>query len=182
MWKPAQTAQELFAPNEGTKTQAVLLALHAAACCLSSGDLAKRTGVKEPNVNTYLSRMIKTNQVTKPSRGWYMAVGLPYRDRIKGVIDVLRRCPKVKATNEVKAKYAPDFAPPEATYMILTAVAIKEIEAGFCDGKDCLNSLKHRGLAVFNSDTVWLIGDDWEEKERKPQANPFSFKMPWETT
>jgi hypothetical protein len=64
--------------------------------------------------------------------------------------------------------------------MILTDVAIKEIEAGFVDAKGALTSLKHRGLAVFNSDTTWLIGDDWEEAERTPKPNPFAFKMPWE--
>ena len=128
---------------------------------------------------TYLGRLIKSNQVIKPSRGFYMAMNMPYRERIKGVIDVLKRCPKIKATNEIKERYAPNSAPPEATYMILTAVAIKEIEAGFVNGKDALTSLKHRGLAVFNSDTVWLIGDDWEETKPTPSANPFAFKMPW---
>jgi hypothetical protein len=109
-----------------------------------------------------------------------MAVGLLYRERIKGVIDILKRMQKTLATNEVKAMYAPNTAPPEATYMIFTPVAIKEIEAGFVDGKDCLTSLKHRGLAVFNSDTTWLIGDEWENTPRTPQTNPFAFKMPWE--
>lgn len=41
-------------------------------------------------------------------------------------------------------------------------------------------SLKIRGLAVFNSDTVWLIGDDWGERQPVQQPNPFAFKMPWE--
>jgi predicted transcriptional regulator len=158
----------------------VVQALHAAACCLTAGDIAKRTNISEKNVATYLGRLMKSEQVTKPSRGWYMAVGLQYRERIKGVIDILKRCKKTRATNEVKAMYAPNIAPPEATYMILTAVAIKEIEAGFVDGKDCLNSLKHRGLAVFNSDTTWLIGDDWEDLPRQMQQNPFAIKMPWE--
>ena len=181
MWKPAATTTELFAPSEGTKTQSVMLALHAAACCLTAGDVAIRTKITEKNVATYLGRLMKTNQVTRPSRGWYMAVGLPYRERIKGVIDVLKRCPKVRATSEVKAQYAPNSAPVEATYMILTDVAIKEIEAGFVDGKDCLTSLKHRNLAVFNSDTVWLIGDDWEEPQHQTKhANPFAMRMPWE--
>ena len=108
---------------------------------------------------------------------------LPYRERIKGVIDVLKRCPKTAATTEVKAQYAPDAdIPPEATYMILTAVAIKEIEAGFVNGKDCLQSLKIRGLVTFNSDTVWLIGNDWGgEPQPYLHPNPFAFKMPWET-
>ena len=181
MWKPAATTTELFAPSEGSKTQSVTLALHAAACCLTAGDIAIRTKINEKNVATYLGRLMKTNQVTRPSRGWYMAVGLPYRERIKGVIDVLKRCPKVRATTEVKAQYAPNSAPVEATYMILTDVAIKEIEAGFVDGKDCLTSLKHRNLAVFNSDTVWLIGDDWEEPQHQTKhANPFAMRMPWE--
>jgi len=181
MWKPAQTAQELFMPNEGTKIHNVLMALHAAACALTAGDLAVRTGISEKNVATYLGRLIKTNQVTRPSRGFYMAVNLPYRERIKGVIDVLKRCKKTKATSEVKAQYAPNDAPPEATYMILTDVAIKEIEAGFVNGKDALTSLKHRGLAKFNSDTVWLMGDDWEDPRQPTRHSvPFAFKMPWE--
>lgn len=179
MWKPAQTAAELFAPSEGTKTNSVLLALNAAACCLTAGDIAVRTGINEKNVATYLGRLLKSNMVTKPSRGFYMATGLPYRERIKGVIDVLRRCSKTVATPEVKARYAPNSAPLEATYMILTAVAIKEIEAGFVNGKDALQSLKIRGLATFNSDTVWLIGDDWEPVQSM-RSNPFAFKMPWE--
>lgn len=180
MWKPAQTVQELFAPNEGTKTQSVLLALHAAACCLTAGDIAIRTKVNEKNVATYLHRLLKANQVTRPSRGWYMAIGLPYRERTRGIIDILKRCPKIIATDEIKAQYAPDIAPPEASYMILTAVAIKEIEAGFTDGKDALTSLKHRGLAKFNSDTTWLIGYDWEQTVPLPKVNPFAMKMPWE--
>lgn len=180
MWKPAQTARELIAPASTTKTNDVLLALRTAACALTAGDISKRTNVSEKNVATYLGRLIKSDQVTRPSRGFYMAMGLPYRDRIQGVIDVLKRCPKIRATNEVKAQYAPNTAPPEASYMILTAVAIREIEAGFVNGRDCLQSLKHRGLAVFNSDTVWLIGDDWEVKPPISAANPFGFKMPWE--
>jgi hypothetical protein len=65
--------------------------------------------------------------------------------------------------------------------MILTAVAIKEIEAGFVNGKDALMSLKHRGLAVFNSDTLWLIGDDWETPQSPvQQSSPFAIKYPWE--
>jgi hypothetical protein len=181
MWKPAQTVQELYAPNEGTKASAVLLALSSAACCLTAGDISKRTSITEKNVATYLGRLMANNQVSKPSRGWYMAVGLPYRERIRGVIDVLRGCPKTPATAEVKAQYAPETAPPEATYMMLTDVAIREIEAGFVNGKDCLNSLKIRGLATFNSDSVWLIGDDWNEtRQPRMQTNPFAFKMPWE--
>jgi len=182
MWKPAITGHELSAPNEGTKAQSVLMALHAGACALTAGDLAKRTGITEKNVATYLGRLMKNDQVTKPSRGFYVAVGLPYRERIKGVIDVLKRCPKIRATNEVKAQYAPNSAPPEATYMILTEVAIREIEGSFVNGKDALMSLKHRSLASFNSDTVWLIGDDWEETPRQAQPNPFSFRMPWEVS
>jgi hypothetical protein len=181
MWKPAQTVEELLGPTEGTKTQAVMLALHAAACCLTAGDLGVRTGISEKNAATYLVRLMKTNQVSRPSRGWYMAVGLPYRERIKGVIDVLKRMPKTVATADIKAKYGPNVAPLEATYMILTPVAIKEIEAGFVDGKDCLNSLKFRGLAVFNSDTTWLIGDDWEPAQPVMKENPFAQqRMPWQ--
>lgn len=183
MWKPAMTARELWAPNEGTKTQSVVLALHAAACCLTAGDIAKRTEINEKNVATYLMRLLKSNQVIRPSRGFYMAANLPYRERLKGVIDVLRRCPsKYLVTDEIKLNYAPDGAPPDATYMILTAVAIKEIEAGFVNGKDALMSLKHRGLATFNSDSVWLLGDNWKETKPVPFINPFAFKMPWETT
>jgi hypothetical protein len=180
MWKPAITAAEMFAPSEGTKTSSVLLALNAAACCLTAGDISIRTSINEKNVSTYLLRLMKTNQVCRPYRGAYMAVGLPYRERIHGVVDMLKRMPKTLATNEIKAQYAPNSAPPEATYMILYAAAIKEIEAGFVDGKDCLNSLKIRGLAVYNSDTVWLIGDDWGEQQPVPRTNPFAFKMPWE--
>lgn len=180
MWKPAQTVAELMEPNGTTKAYLVLRALREAACALSAGDIAKRTNISEKNVATYLGRLMKSNQVTRPSRGWYIAMNLKYRDRVQGVIDVLKRCPKVVATNEVKAQYAPNTAPPEASYMILTAVAIREIEAGFVDGKDCLQSLKHRGLAVFNSDTTWLIGDDWEVKPLVSDRNPFAFRMPWE--
>jgi hypothetical protein len=61
----------------------------------------------------------------------------------------------------------PDSKPPEATYMILTAVAITEIEAGFVNARRVY--LKHRGLAVFNSDTVCLIGD----------MQPPSSSTPW---
>lgn len=180
MWHPAQTVEELMEPNGTTKAYLVLRALREAACALTAGDIGKRTDISEKNVATYLGRLMKSDQVTRPSRGWYIAMNMKYRDRIQGVIDILKRCPKVKATNEVKAQYAPNTAPPEASYMILTAVAIKEIEAGFVDGKDCLQSLKHRGLAVFNSDTVWLIGDDWEVKPPVSDKNPFAFKMPWE--
>ena len=180
MWKPAITAAEMYMPSEGTKTSSVLLALNAAACCLTAGDISVRTNISEKNVATYLLRLMKNNTVCRPYRGAYMAVGLKYRDRIHGVVDLLKRCPKTIATNEIKAQYAPNSAPPEATYMMLYAAAIKEIEAGFVDGKDCLNSLKIRGLAVYNSDTVWLMGDDWGEQQPMPRTNPFAFKMPWE--
>jgi hypothetical protein len=92
----------------------------------------------------------------------------------------LKRVPKTKATAEIKAQYAPDSAPPEASYMILTPVAIKEIEAGFVNGKDCLQSLKLRGLCAYNSDTTWLIGSEWEDYQQPMQPVPFAFKMPWE--
>jgi hypothetical protein len=181
MWKPAQTARELFTPPEGTRSSEVLLALHSAACCMTAGDLAIRTGLSEKNVGVYLQRLLKANQVTKPSRGWYMAQGLPYRERILGIIDLLKRIPKTVATTEIKAQYGPSIAPPEASYMILTEVAIKEIEAGFVDGKAALTSLKHRDLAAFNSDTVWLVGDVWDDNPQPaPKTNPFAFKMPWE--
>jgi hypothetical protein len=180
MWKPAQTAAELFLPGEGTKTREVVMALHTAACCLTAGDISVRTGISEKNVATYLMRMMKSNQVNRPSRGFYMATGLPYRERIAGVINLLKRCPKTPATDEIKAQYAPNGVPPEVTYMILTPVAIKEIEAGFVDGKDCLNSLRLRGLVVTNSDTTWLLGHDWGETWQPMQSTPFTFKMPWE--
>jgi hypothetical protein len=181
MWKPAQTVTELFAPNEGTKTHSVLAALHVAACALMIGDIAKRTGILDKHVSIYLSRLLKSGQVTKQSRGFYLARDVPPRERIQGVIDVLRNCPKTPATDEIKAKYAPDSAPADARFMILTAVAIKEIEAGFINGKDALMSLKHRGLAVFNSDTLWLIGDDWEAPPSPvQQSSPFAIKYPWE--
>jgi hypothetical protein len=125
--------------------------------------------------------MLKTNQVTRPSRGWYMAADLPYRERIKGVIDLLKRAPKTVATTEIKAQYGPEIAPPDAAYMMLTEVAIKEIEAGFVNGKDALTSLKHRDLAVFNSDTVWLVGDIWDDNPQPTlKTNPFALRMPWE--
>lgn len=180
MWKPAQTALEMTAPNEGTKTNGVLLALHAAACVLTAGDLSKRTNIPENQVAAYLGRLLKNNQVHKPSRGFYMAAGLPYRERIAGVMDALKRCPKTVATMEVKNQYAPNSAPPEATYMVLTDVALKEIDAGFVNAKSALQSLKYRGLLTYNSDTVWLLGDGWDETRRVKQSNPFAFKMPWE--
>lgn len=180
MWKPAETITEMFAPSEGTKTQTVLVALRNAACALKAGDITKRTGINEKNVATYLGRLERSNQIVKASRGYYMAAGVKSRDRIEGVIDVLKRCAKTVATKEVKLQYGPEIAPPDASYMMLTDVAIKEIEAGFADGKDCLTSLKHRGLAVFNSDTLWLIGDKWGPIEPVMVDNPFAIKYPWE--
>jgi hypothetical protein len=183
MWKPAQTVRELFGPSDGTKTQSVLLALNAAKCCLTAGDVAKRTGLTEKNVSTYLSRLMTAGQITRPSRGWYMANGLKQRERAKGIIDVLRRCPRIAATPEIRAQYAPNAdIPVEATYMVLTDVAIREIDAGFVNAKEALHSIKHRGIFVLNSDTLWLIGPEWDEPEQRPmQPNPFAIKMPWET-
>lgn len=181
MWKPAQTITELFAPSEGTKTQSVLTALRDAACALTAGDIARRTGVSESNVATYLGRLMKSFQINRPSRGLYMANGLPYRERMEGIIDTLKRCPRVTATNEVKAQYAPNFdLPLDVRYMVLTDVALREIDANFVGGKEVLQKLKYRGLIDFNSDTLWLVGDGWETKQPELMTNPFAFKYPWE--
>jgi hypothetical protein len=59
--------------------------------------------------------------------------------------------------------------------MLLTDVTI-----GFVNAKDALTSLKYRGLAVFNSDTLWLIGDKWGPIDPVMATNPFAFKYPWE--
>jgi hypothetical protein len=184
MWKPAQTLTEQLAPKDTTKTHGVLAALHSAACCLTAGDIALRTGISEKNVATYLGRLMKNSQINRPSRGFYMANGLPYRERTKGVIELLKRSSmKMPITNEIKAQYAPGGAPDGAAFMILTPVAVNEIEAGFVNGKDALNSLKHRGIAAFNSDTLWLIGPDWDVPQPQTRhANPFAQqRMPWES-
>ena len=183
MWKPAVTAQELFAPSEGTKTQSVMMALQAAACCLGPKDIVIRTGLSERNVATYLGRLVKSNQATRPSRGWYMAVGLKYRERVHGAIDMLKRYAKTPATSEVKARYAPNGAPEGATYMMLTAIVTKELEGSFDGVRELLSAMRLRGLISYNSDTVWFIGDSWDEKQPEPEmlGTPFSLKMPWET-
>jgi hypothetical protein len=183
MWKPAQTVQEMRAPSEGTKTQSVLMALFAAKCVLTAGDISKRTGIPENQVAAYLTRLQKTDQVVRSSRGYYMAHGLPYRERIEGVIDLIRRMPKIPATPELKHQYAPDTAPPEATFMLLTEPTIKEIEGSFVNGKNALTSLKLRRRIVFNTDTIWLLGDDWDEK-KPPYRAPYQQKQtyPWEAS
>ena len=180
MWKPATTLQEMFAPNEGTKTASVVTALHAAACCLTANDISVRTGINDKNVSTYLMRLMVNNMVTRPSRGFYMATGMPYRERIRGVIDLLKCIPKYPITDEIKINYAPNGVPDGAEFMMLTPVAIKEIEGSFYDAKDCLNSLKIRGLVSYNSDTIWFIGNDWCELKKPMRPTSFSFKMPWE--
>jgi hypothetical protein len=182
MWKPAQTAVELTAPNDSTKTQNVALALHAAACSLTAGDITVRTGINEKNVATYLGRLLKSGQIIRTSRGFYMAKGLPSRERLKGVIDLLKRSSaKMPVTREIEQQYAPNGAPPDATFMMLTPVAINEIEAGFINGRDALQSLKQRGVLTFNSDTLWLIGPDWDTPQYQTyHPNPFAQKMPWE--
>jgi hypothetical protein len=185
MWKPAQNIAELTgtATSDSTKTQSVALALHAAACALTAGDISTRTGINEKNVATYLGRLMKNEQITRTSRGYYMAAGLRYRERLLGVIELLKKSPaKMPVTDLIKQQYAPGGAPSEANYMMLTPIAINEIEAGFVNGKDAIQKLKHRGMAAFNSDTLWLIGPEWDTAQHQTQhPNPFAqTKMPWE--
>src|SRR6185369_14226793 len=192
VWKPAITAGEMLKPGDGSKANMVLHALLAAACQLTAGDIAKRTGIPENNVATYLGRLVQSDQATKPSRGFYMAKGLPPRERIEGVKDKIKSMLLIPVTPEVEMKYAPKGAPEGARFMLLTDVAIKEIEAGFVDGKKALQSLKLRGLCEYNADTVWLIGSEWGGPMHQTYfANPFAtpgdmatppknFKFPWE--
>jgi hypothetical protein len=112
-----------------------------------------------------------------------MAAGLRYRERLLGVIELLKKSPaKMPVTDLIKQQYAPGGAPSEANYMMLTPIAINEIEAGFVNGKDAIQKLKHRGMAAFNSDTLWLIGPEWDTAQHQTQhPNPFAqAKMPWE--
>ncbi len=179
VWKPAQTAAEMTAPGDGSKAQTVLHALLAAACQLTAGDISKRTGIPENNVATYLGRLVQNNQATRPSRGYYMAHGLPPRERIEGVKDKIKSMLLTPVTNEIKQRYNMDIH--GARFMLLTDVVIKEIEAGFVDGKKALTSLKLRGLCEYNTDTVWLIGSEWGGPQHQTQfVNPFAFKFPWE--
>jgi hypothetical protein len=69
-----------------------------AACALTAGDIAVRTSINEKNIATYLGRLLKSEQITRPSRGFYMAAGLSYRERIQDVIDILKRCPAAPTT------------------------------------------------------------------------------------
>ncbi len=179
VWKPAQTAAEMTAPSNGSKANEVLHALMAAACQLTAGDIAKRTGIAENNVATYLGRLVQNNQATKPSRGYYMAHGLPPRERIEGVKDKIKSMLLIPVTQEIRNKYNMDVH--GAKFMLLTDVAIKEIEGSFVDGKKALQSLKLRGLCEYNTDTVWLIGSEWGGTVHQTQfTNPFAFKFPWE--
>jgi len=184
VWKPAITASEMLQPGEGSKGNMVLHALMAAACQLTAGDLAKRTGIPENNVATYLGRLIQSNQVVRPSRGYYMAQGLPLRERIDGIIDKIKSMLLTPVTHDIEMKYAPKGAPEGSKFMVLTDVAIKEIEGSFVNGNDALKSLKIRGLCEYNTDTVWLIGSAWDSPQHQTQfPNPFAyngFKFPWE--
>jgi hypothetical protein len=184
VWKPAQTASDMLAPGDGSKANIVLHALLAAACQLTAGDIAKRTGISENNVATYLGRLVQSNQATKPSRGYYMAQGLPPRERIEGIKDKIKSMLLTPVTHEIEMKYAPKGAPEGARFMLLTDVAIKEIEGSFVNGEKALKSLKIRGLCEYNSDTVWLIGSEWGGAQHQVYfPNPFAvpqFKFPWE--
>lgn len=185
VWKPAQTASEMLAPGDGSKGNTVLHALLAAACQLTAGDIAKRTGISENNVATYLGRLVQSNQAIKPSRGYYMAHGLPPRERIEGIKDRIKSMLLTPVTPEVREKYNMDVH--GSNFMLLTDVAIKEIEGSFVNGEKALKSLKLRGLCEYNSDTVWLIGSEWGGAQHQVYfPNPFAvpekacFKFPWE--
>jgi hypothetical protein len=187
VWKPAQTASEMLAPGDGSKTNTVLHALLAAACQLTAGDISKRTGIPENNVATYLGRLVQNNQATRPSRGYYMAHGLPPRERIEGIKDKIKSMLLTPVSPDIEMKYAPKGAPEGARFMLLTDVTIKEIEGSFIGGERALKSLKLRGLCEYNADTVWLIGSEWGGAQHQVYfPNPFAvpekacFKFPWE--
>ncbi len=181
MWKPAQTAEELMSPGGAGKTNGVLHMLHSAACELTTGDIAKRSAISEATTAVYLSRLVKSGQVVRTSRGFYMAAGLPQRERLEGIKDRIKSMLLIPVTPEVQQKYNMDVH--GARFMLLTDVAIKEIEGSFVDGKKALQSLKLRGLCEYNTDTVWLIGSEWGGAAHQTQfANPFAFKFPWEQT
>jgi hypothetical protein len=186
VWKPAQTVNEMMAPGDGSKGNKVLHTLLAAACQLTAGDIEKRTGIPENNVATYLGRLMQADLVTRPSRGYYMAKGIPVRERIEGVKDKIKSMLLTPVTHDIEMKYAPKGAPEGAKFMVLTDVAIKEIEGSFVNGKNALQSLKLRGLCEYNADTVWLIGSEWTGPQHQTYfPNPFAvpqndFKYPWE--
>ncbi len=178
MWKPANVDQS-FGPN--MKPNGVLHALAAAACELHTGDIAIRSKLAEATTAVYLGRLVKSGQAVRTSRGFYKAAGMPQRDRIEGVKDVIKSMLLSPVTEEIEAKYAPKGAPDGATFMVLTDKVLSEIKACFSGEKKALDMLKQRGLVVYNSDTTWLIGGEWQTKHQTEFPNPFAMKMPWQT-
>ncbi len=181
MWKPAQTAEELMSPGSAGKTNGVLHMLHSAACELTTGDIAKRSAISEATTAVYLSRLVKSGQVVRTSRGFYMATGLPQRERLEGIKDRIKSMLLTPVTHDTEMKYAAKGAPEGAAFVILTDKVIAEIELSFVNGKKALDALQHRGIVKYNSDTVWLIGSEWGGPQHQTQfVNPFAFKFPWE--
>lgn len=178
MWKPAQGAMEALGTS--MKPNAVLHALLAAACELNTGDVAIRAKISEATTAVYLSRLVKSGQATRTARGFYKATGIPARDRIEGVKDVIKSMLLTPVTDEIEAKYAPKGAPDGATFMAMTDKVLSEIKACFIGEKKALDALKSRGLVVYNSDTAWLIGSEWQTKHQTQYANPFAMRMPWQ--
>ncbi len=184
MWKPAQTAEELMSPGGAGKTNGVLHMLHSAACELTTGDIAKRSAISEATTAVYLSRLVKSGQVIRTSRGFYMAAGLPQRERLEGIKDRIKSMSLTPVTNDTEMKYAAKGAPEGAVFVVLTDKVTAEIELSFVNGKKALDALQHRGIVKYNIDTVWLIGSEWGKAQHQTQfANPFAapaFRFPWE--
>jgi hypothetical protein len=191
VWKPVLNGHSFSSNVPGGsdaavssgKGYAVLHILAAAACELTIGDVARRLNDDEKQIAVYLSRLTKSGQAVRTSRGFYMASGLPRRERAEGVINTIKSMLFLTpVTSEIEAKYAPDGAPEGAVLMTTTDKMLMELKACFFEEKKTLDALQLRGSLVYNSDTVWLIGPEWTEQPQQMQfPNPFAqVRMPWE--
>ncbi len=189
VWKPTVNGHSFNGFNSvdgasplGTgKGIVVLHTLTAAACELTIGDVARRTNMDDKSTAVYLSRLAKSGQAVRTSRGFYMASGVPRRERIEGVVSTIKSMLFLTpVTPEIERKYNMDVH--GAAFMTTTDKMLMELKACFFEEKKTLDALQLRGSLVYNSDTVWLIGPEWTEQPQQAQfPNPFAqVRMPWE--